>query len=236
MGELVEMLIREERPPWRPPNKGKTAQLVDQSHESGFTGRGRAVWYRCEDDPCYTGNRRLWDHSLMPKLVMPDVPELALPPMEPWQKGHVVEVPRWDGELLEPTMVGKVVPHPELGFVFLHAQSGSQRHFKTGCPAPVDTILLEYLAAVEWITYVYVYDRESGQMARATVDQLYGAEEQWWGGRRRRYLPGALWEMASGVTEKQYHGTHYYYSRQGREILRAPYYRGAVRILWGQTI
>lgn len=236
--EMEEVLIREAVEPKPLTKTGKSrkitkGELLEEAQESGMTpGRKRSVWYRCADDPCRTFHERLFS---LPALVLPEPPRYRLPPMEFWGYGHVVEVPRWNGEEMEPTIVGKVLLHPQHGQVFLHAESGTQYHHKTRCPAPFDTILLEYLQKVQAISYLLVYDRREEKMWRTTVKAATGADEELSGGRRRRYLPEEEWGCVAGVVEKVYHGNRHYYAPSGTEIVASPYFRSAkaIRVLWG---
>jgi hypothetical protein len=99
-------------------------------------------------------------------------------------------------------MVGKVIPHGAFGLVFYHAQSGSQRHRNTDCPAPTDVCLIRYLRAAG-IEYVYAFDREEGVLFRAKRLQIEGGRIELHGNRKRHYLPEIYWQKVSGLAEVQ---------------------------------
>lgn len=232
VNELVEMVIREPREPKKETKRASKVQEREEALASGFSRKGqRAVWYRCADDPCASHHQPLWDWASRPALVIPPLPPLQLRPMERWENGHVVQVPRWDGEVMLPMIVGKVVLHDGHGQVFLHAESGNQHHLSHDCPAPLDTLLLLYLRDVQAIRYIYVYDRAGQVMWRVTTQAALFAPEELFGGRRRRYPAAPQWKRLAPVAEKQFKGTRYYDAPDGREILRAPFFRTAVRTL-----
>lgn len=105
-------------------------------------------------------------------------------------------------KMLEPKMVGKVIPHPTFGLVFYHAQSGTQRHRNTDCPAPTDVCLIRFLKLLG-IQYLYTFDREEGVLFRAKRLQIEGGRIEVTGNRKRHYLPEVYWEAIRGISERQ---------------------------------
>lgn len=103
---------------------------------------------------------------------------------------------------LTPKMVGKVIPHPTYGLVFYHAQSGTQRHRNTECPAPTDVCLVKFLGQLG-IEYCYAYDREEGVLFRVKRLQITGGKIEVQDNRKRYFLPESYWEKVSGLVEQQ---------------------------------
>lgn len=130
----------------------------------------------------------------------------------------VVNAPHYLGGEVKVSMVGKVTPHPEDGLCFFHAQSGTQEHFKTDCPCPVDSCLA---AALErrGVRRYFTYNRRNSVMYWTYVEDLLTAEEHVWDNRRRRFLPRQKWASKAPVTETWEGRTRVY--RWGKEVLLA---------------
>lgn len=143
----------------------------------------------------------------------------------------VIYVPHYLGREVKMGMAGKVVPHPEDGLVFFHAHSGSQVHYKTDCPAPVDSILVAALAARN-LRWVYVYDRKRKAMLAGLVEELGRAPEEVWDNRRRRYLPSGCWIRRAPVEEVQ-EGRSKVYRWGNSVLLTAPHLKYSVTLAEG---
>lgn len=146
-------------------------------------------------------------------------PELLLPtPLRPL----VIRVRHWlDGEETE-KMVGKLIQHPDYGFVFFHANSGSQWHRKYRCPAPVDAILVAALLAAG-VKYYYSYDRKNLLLWRTETAFLALADEELFGNRRRRYLGVSAWERRENVREVRMGRTNLYVAVEGVHLFSDPW-------------
>ena len=102
----------------------------------------------------------------------------------------------------EQKMVGKLIEHIAHGPVFLHAHTTSQRHDKTGCPAPLDEALL--VALKGWgVRYCYCYERDRLILRRIVVETALDAPAALYDGRLRRFPPEDAWTRLTGVTERR---------------------------------
>jgi hypothetical protein len=127
-------------------------------------------------------------------------------------------------------MVGKLIPHPTFGRVFLHAAADSggqgQEHSVTDCPCPVDEILVEKLTELG-VDYFYAYDRDAQVLYRADVKALAQAPAAIYAKqtiRTRRFLPSDGWRSLDGVREVTLDDRRTRnYLRGDRVILAAPW-------------
>jgi hypothetical protein len=91
---------------------------------------------------------------------------------------------------------------------FFHAHTASQRHHKLDCPAPLDTVVADFLARND-VGWVCCYERREddhgrrapGVLRLAPTRRLRFAPEAEYDGRWRVYLPEDQWERLAGVRE-----------------------------------
>lgn len=88
--------------------------------------------------------------------------------------------------------------------VYFHAHSSSQRHFQTNCPAPLDSVVADFLRRSD-IGWVFDFERPDGEgsgvLRWAPIYRMKSAPEIEYDGRWRLYLPDERWEILLGVRE-----------------------------------
>lgn len=103
----------------------------------------------------------------------------------------------------EPIMVGKIFLM-DGSLVFLHEQSGTQKHWSTDCTSPVDVRVIEYLIKLG-VPTIHAAHEGSKQMLMATP-QLIAEQGQRLGydQRDRYYLPDPFWTIVERDYEIPY--------------------------------
>lgn len=94
-----------------------------------------------------------------------------------------------------PIMVGKIFP-VRGSLIFLHEQSGTQKHWQTDCTSPVDVGVIDYLREIG-VLVVHATRQRSKMLLVATPDLIASKGQRLgYDGRDRYYLPDAYWEKA----------------------------------------
>lgn len=95
-------------------------------------------------------------------------------------------------------MTGKLFPLADGTHVFLHEESGTQRHFKTGSPGGVDGVVVDFLVKLsEKIGPINIHHRAGRHnpvVLWASPTRLQECGETYdWDGRSRYFLPMEYW-------------------------------------------
>lgn len=111
--------------------------------------------------------------------------------------------------------------------IFFHQHTHTQRHHKTNCPSPVDTVVEDFLrqVGIEWVVcYERWYDDRERQMPGVLrwtpLYRLKFAPEESYDERWRRYLPEERWDYLPEVSE--------YHRRNGSSVLHVGPEREAI--------
>jgi hypothetical protein len=130
-------------------------------------------------------------------------------------------------------LVGKLIPHDRRGGepIFFHRESGSQWHWLTDCPAPIDAIVIPRLRDEPPLRYLYVYDQERELLWRIGLWTVEASPVGMMGGRLRHFPTRALWSCLSNVGFTVVKGDRHYHDLQGQPVLVEPYIDGDDREL-----